>query len=101
MAQLLYAGFTYTQRPRLSALQATSALDSVSEQLVQQAVQRLVTGRTVVIIAHRLSTVQNADQIVVMSNGRIVDIGTHKQLIEKSAEYNELMNPQDLILSST
>jgi len=81
--------------------EATSALDSVSERLVQQAVQRLVEGRTVVVIAHRLSTVQNADQIVVMCNGRVADIGTHAELSEKSNEYNELMNPQDLILSST
>ncbi|KAG1652896.1 hypothetical protein FOA52_003936, partial [Chlamydomonas sp. UWO 241] len=87
--------------PVLILDEATSSLDSVSEQLVQQAVQRLVTGRTVVVIAHRLSTVQNADQIVVMANGCIVDVGTHQELTESSDEYKALMNPQDMIMSST
>lgn len=81
--------------------EATSALDSVSEQLVQQAVQRLVTGRTVIVIAHRLSTVQSAHQIVVMANGKAVEVGTHEELQLRSKEYGELMKAQELILAST
>ncbi|KAJ9505384.1 hypothetical protein QJQ45_024133 [Haematococcus lacustris] len=81
--------------------EATSALDSVSEAAVQQAVQRLVHGRTVLVIAHRLSTVQTADQIVVMADGRAVEVGTHLELSAKQgSRYNELMKAQELILAS-
>eukprot|EP00798_Chlamydomonas_sp_ICE-L_P020428 gene20428-27216_t len=81
--------------------EATSALDAVSEKLVQQAIQRLVNGRTVLVIAHRLSTVMNADQIVVMANGKVADVGSHEELSERSTIYNDLMNFQELILAST
>jgi len=81
--------------------EATSALDTVSEKLVQQAVQRLVSGRTVLVIAHRLSTVQSADQIVVMHNGHVLEVGSHAELSVKSTHYNELMKAQELILAST
>mmetsp|Transcript_50871 Transcript_50871/g.61233 ORF Transcript_50871/g.61233 Transcript_50871/m.61233 type:complete len:88 (-) Transcript_50871:252-515(-) len=60
--------------------EATSALDAESEHLVQEAIDRAVVGRTTIIVAHRLSTIQRADQIVVMSNHRIVDLGTHEYL---------------------
>lgn len=81
--------------------EATSALDSVSEAAVQQAVQRLVRGRTVLVIAHRLSTVQAADQIVVMAGGRVMELGTHAELSARpGSAYGELMRAQELILAS-
>ncbi|GBF88247.1 ABC transporter B family protein [Raphidocelis subcapitata] len=81
--------------------EATSALDAVSEKLVQEAIQRLVSGRTVLVIAHRLSTVQAADQIVVMANGQIAERGTHEQLLAKGGPYSELMSSQGMILGSS
>ena len=63
--------------------EATSALDNKSEQIVQQAIYNLMEDRTVFIVAHRLSTVRNADKIVVINNGEIAEIGTHEELIEK------------------
>jgi subfamily B ATP-binding cassette protein MsbA len=81
--------------------EATSALDTVSEKLVQEAVQRLVEGRTVLVIAHRLSTVQRANQIIVMSNGEIVERGTHDDLLALGGTYSELMSSQDLILGAS
>ncbi|KAG2498202.1 hypothetical protein HYH03_003955 [Edaphochlamys debaryana] len=82
--------------------EATSALDVVSERLVQQAIQRLVTGRTVLIIAHRLATVQAADQIVVMRNGQVLECGTHDELASRpGSHYTELMSVQNLSMAST
>ncbi|KXZ54890.1 hypothetical protein GPECTOR_4g962 [Gonium pectorale] len=82
--------------------EATSALDVVSERLVQQAINRLVAGRTVLVIAHRLATVQAADQIVVMRNGRVVEVGSHESLLAKlGSHYAELMSVQNLSMAST
>jgi subfamily B ATP-binding cassette protein MsbA len=74
--------------------EATSALDSESEQLVQQATQRLVAGRTVFVIAHRLSTVQRADQIIVLDRGRIVEQGSHATLLGRGGLYRRLYELQ-------
>ncbi|MEE8321797.1 MAG: ABC transporter transmembrane domain-containing protein [Gammaproteobacteria bacterium] len=74
--------------------EATSALDSESEKLVQEALDHLMQGHTTLVIAHRLSTVMKADRIVVMNEGRIVDIGTHKDLIQKTGIYNRLAELQ-------
>ncbi len=74
--------------------EATSALDNKSEAIVQQAIDNLMQDRTVFIIAHRLSTVQNADQIVVINEGQIVEQGTHEELIEKEGAYNALYKAQ-------
>merc|ERR1712003_614159 len=62
--------------------EATSALDAESEHDVQTAIENAMVGRTVVVIAHRLSTIKGADQIVVMDNRKIVDVGTHDELVE-------------------
>ncbi|MCO5563019.1 hypothetical protein L7F22_016655 [Adiantum nelumboides] len=75
--------------------EATSALDSESEKLVQDALSHIMVGRTSVMIAHRLSTVQSADIITVMQNGKIVESGTHDQLLEQDGSYASLLNVND------
>jgi len=71
--------------------EATSALDSESEHEVQKAIENAMVGRTVVVVAHRLSTIQNADQIVVMDNRKIVDVGTHEDLLNGCKRYQDLI----------
>jgi ATP-binding cassette, subfamily B, bacterial MsbA len=70
--------------------EATSALDNESEALVRQALDRLMAGRTVVIIAHRLSTVERAGKIAVIDHGRVVELGTHSQLLAHEGLYHRL-----------
>ena len=76
--------------PILILDEATSALDSVSEGLVQQALDRLMKERTTIVVAHRLSTIRNADRILVMEYGRIIAQGSHDDLLKTSAVYQEL-----------
>jgi subfamily B ATP-binding cassette protein MsbA len=76
--------------PLLILDEATSSLDSVSEAIVQKALEKLMRNRTTIVIAHRLSTIRNADRIVVLDKGRIVDIGTHDKMIEINTTYREL-----------
>lgn len=82
--------------PILILDEATSALDAVSERLVQEALNHLVNGRTTLVIAHRLSTVQNAHQIAVCSDGRIVELGTHFDLLAMKGLYASLVGTQRL-----
>jgi len=74
--------------------EATSALDTESERLVQEALDNMMQNRTSVVIAHRLSTIQKADLIVVMQKGRIVEQGTHDELIAHNGTYNKLVMMQ-------
>jgi ATP-binding cassette, subfamily B, bacterial MsbA len=80
--------------PILLLDEATSALDSESEKQIQMALETLAHGRTVIAIAHRLSTILSADQIVVMDQGLIKDVGTHRELLEKSVYYRRLYDMQ-------
>lgn len=76
--------------------EATSALDTESERLVQEALEKLMKGRTTIVIAHRLSTIVNADRICVLSHGKIVESGTHSELIEKRGHYKRLVDMQQV-----
>merc|ERR1712129_318733 len=81
--------------------EATSALDAESEHLVQEAIDKAVVGRSVIIVAHRLSTIQRATQIVVMSDHKIVDVGTHEYLLENCVKYQDLIKRQNLSQSAS
>ena len=80
--------------PILILDEATSALDSESEKLIQKAFDRLMENRTTFVIAHRLSTIENADKILVLSNGKIVEEGTHEELLNRDGEYSFLHKMQ-------
>ena len=82
--------------PILILDEATSALDTESEQWVQKALERMMKGRTALVIAHRLSTVQNADSIVVLEKGQILEQGTHKTLMKSASGYKKLVELQTL-----
>ena len=84
----------YKNPPFLILDEATSALDTKSERLVQNALDNLMKNRTVLVIAHRLSTVKNADQIIVMDEGKIIETGSHNQLYDKEGMYYNLYNVQ-------
>jgi len=93
--QLITIARAFLSEPSLLILdEATSSVDTRTEQLVQQAMSALRVGRTSFIIAHRLSTIRNADLIVVMEAGKIVEQGTHDELIAAAGAYFRLYNAQ-------
>jgi ATP-binding cassette, subfamily B, multidrug efflux pump len=74
--------------------EATSSVDTRTELLIQQAMNRLMEGRTSFVIAHRLSTIRDADLIIVMDQGKVIEQGTHNELLEANGSYSELYNSQ-------
>jgi ATP-binding cassette subfamily B protein len=88
--RLAIARAILADRPILLLDEATSALDAESERMVQLALERLMTGRTVLIIAHRLATIRHVDRIAVMEQGRIVATGTHDELARSNPLYARL-----------
>ena len=87
----------YVSNPSILVLdEATSSVDTYAEQLIQRATERITEGRTSIIIAHRLATVQKADRIIVLDQGRVVEEGTHEELLKRKGAYNELYKAQFL-----
>lgn len=100
--QLLAFLRAYVFHPQILVLdEATSSIDTASEALIQKATEKLTENRTSIIIAHRLATIQNADKILVMDKGRIVEQGSHKDLIDKKGYYYNLYNAQFKITASS
>ena len=85
-----------SKSPILILDEATSSLDSKSEKLVQEALKKLMYNKTSIVIAHRLSTVKNAQNIVVLDKGKVIEQGTHYDLIKKKGVYNNLISLQSL-----
>ena len=95
--QLLAFLRAYVTKPSILILdEATSSIDSYSEQLIQDATLKITKGRTSIIIAHRLATIQNADVIIVMEKGKIVESGTHGELLDQAGYYKKLYEAQFL-----
>ncbi len=91
--QLLSISRAILAQPTLLILdEATSSIDTVTEVKIQEALNRLMNGRTSFVIAHRLNTIQNADRILVMSQGRLIESGSHNELLERKGAYYELYN---------
>jgi len=88
----------YVSNPSILVLdEATSSVDTYSEQLIQQATDKITQGRTSIIIAHRLATIKKADKILVMDAGKVVEMGTHKELLKKGGYYNDLYEAQFMV----
>ena len=86
--------------PKILVLdEATASVDTQTERAIQEALEKLVQGRTTISIAHRLSTLRNADYLIVLKDGEIAENGTHQQLIEKRGEYFKLLQLQTKALA--
>ena len=93
--QLLAIARAVLANPRILILdEATSSVDTRTERLIQRALDKLLSGRTSFVIAHRLSTIRNADQVLVISGGRIIERGTHEELLGKGGFYHNLYMSQ-------
>jgi ATP-binding cassette subfamily B multidrug efflux pump len=92
----------YVTNPKILILdEATASIDSYAEQLIQKATQKITHGRTSIVIAHRLATVQKADTIIVLDAGEIVEMGTHKELLKNNeGQYRNLYDAQFLTKDS-
>ena len=88
--QPLHAHSILPPHLRLILDEATSSIDTRTERIIQESMDRLMHGRTTFVIAHRLSTVRNSDCIMVLEQGRIIERGTHDQLIEEKGKYYQL-----------
>jgi subfamily B ATP-binding cassette protein MsbA len=93
--RLAIARALYKNAPVLILDEATSALDNESERWVQDALQNLMKGRTTLIVAHRLSTIEHADRVIVMSHGEIVEQGRHEELLKAGGVYSRLHHKID------
>jgi ATP-binding cassette subfamily B protein len=93
--QLLAFMRAYVNQPKVLVLdEATSSVDSISEQLIQAATEKITQGRTSIVIAHRLSTVQKADKILVIGDGHIIEQGSHQELLAMDGAYRKLYELQ-------
>ena len=95
--RLSIARALFKDPPVLLMDEATSSLDTESEHKVQQAIDRLMEGRTTLVIAHRLSTVRHADRIIVLDAGRVAETGTHDELMQNQGLYRKLVDMQNIV----
>jgi ATP-binding cassette subfamily B protein len=93
--QLISFVRAYVHNPAVLVLdEATSSIDTESEDIIQKALSKLMEGRTSIVIAHRLATIQNADQILVMEKGEVLEMGSHKELLDQQGHYRTLFELQ-------
>ena len=95
--RVYYVFKTRLESEELSYLVARNQVDAGSESVVQEALDRLVVGRTTVVVAHRLSTIRNVDTIAVIQQGQVVETGTHEELISKDGAYASLIRFQEMV----